>query len=187
MGKGVWCLDLRLPKEGCYTNHLGMIYGQQKLKYEEALAQIYEATGGDRVTHLQLHNRDGTLISAQQTCSKLSDFQVGIKGRWVKYCATCNVSKVQWLEQNFLRQHRSWDVQRRLYRVCKWGGLMEWMETRGVCSHNGGIWLTCCWHIRNSTALLAPTRQVDSVTSAVGCLLQDLQQVLLDMSNKLGQ
>ena len=37
----------RLPKEDV-TNHLGTICEQQKVKYEEkALAQIYEATGGD--------------------------------------------------------------------------------------------------------------------------------------------
>lgn len=37
----------RLPKEDV-INHLGMICEQQKVKYEEkALAQIYEATGGD--------------------------------------------------------------------------------------------------------------------------------------------
>ena len=37
----------RLPKEDV-TNHLRMICEQQKVKYEEkALAQIYEATGGD--------------------------------------------------------------------------------------------------------------------------------------------
>src|SRR5215217_7341232 len=129
----------RLPKEDV-IGHLKMICEQQKVKYEEkALAQIYEATGGDlrhSINIMQAASGMGLVSAASVTAamglsgkSRVGDvLRLAMSGRF-------NESRARLLELTQVYGMSEGDFMKyaneEAYEMRR--------KTRGVCSYNGGV------------------------------------------------